>query len=62
MSANNDTSLLSRREAAELLTVSTRTVARLEDRGKLTPIRLSSRTIRYARKDVLALLETDPVG
>lgn len=52
-----DNQLLSRREVARHFSVSTRTIARWEERGKLVPIRISSKVIRYAHADVLALLE-----
>ena len=52
----DDTELLSRQEVADLLTVTPRTIARWEKKNLLTPIRLSSRIIRYSRSEVEELL------
>jgi len=52
--------LLTRKQAAVLLSTSTSTVIRLEERGKLTPIKLtgSERGVtRYRRDQVRALAQ-----
>lgn len=56
VTTNDAKQLLSRQEVADILTVSTRTIARWERKGLLSPIRLSSRIIRYSREEVDALL------
>lgn len=44
--------LFSRKEVADLLNVSTRTVARWELTGVLKPIRLSRRAVRYSPQEI----------
>ena len=53
---SNDTELLSRQEVANMLKVTPRTIVRWEEKKLLTPIRLSSRIIRYSRNEVEELL------
>lgn len=40
-------------EAAELTSMSTRTLARLADEGHLRRVRLSHKTVRYCRRSIL---------
>ena len=47
--------MVSRREAADILSVSTRTVQRYEQQGKLKGHKLSPRATRYYLTDVQAL-------
>ena len=50
--------LLSRKEVAAIAGVHPGTVKRWESRdGKLTPIRINSRLIRYEREEVMKLFE-----
>lgn len=56
-SVNMTTDLLTRREAADLLRVTIRTLERWEDTGRLAPIRLSPGVIRYKRLDIERLIE-----
>ncbi|HPY31120.1 MAG TPA: helix-turn-helix domain-containing protein [Verrucomicrobiota bacterium] len=49
-------SLLSRKQTADLLGVSTRTLRRMERRGELDPIRISSRLVRYSASQIRELL------
>jgi excisionase family DNA binding protein len=49
--------LLSRSSAAELLSVSTETIKKLEGQGKLHPIRLSRNTVRLKYSELLSLIE-----
>jgi predicted site-specific integrase-resolvase len=51
-----DMRLLSRRKAAELLHVSTKTLFRWERAGRLKAIKLNSRTTRYFEHDVEKLI------
>jgi predicted DNA-binding transcriptional regulator AlpA len=55
-SMHKNDSLLTRSEVARLLAVSTRTVARMETRGALTPVPALLPTIRYDAAEVQALL------
>lgn len=48
--------LLTTDEVAAILRVSGRTVRRLANAGRIVQLRLSERTIRYPRRDVLLLL------
>ena len=48
--------LLTRKDVAELFQVSTLTIIRLENDGKLPAIRLGAGTVRYRRADVEALI------
>jgi excisionase family DNA binding protein len=48
--------LLTTDEVAAILRVTGRTVRRLANSGRITQVRFSERTIRYPRRDVLALL------
>lgn len=58
---NRSLSLLSRLEVAEVFNISTRTVARWEEKGLLKPIRITSRLIRYQKRDIDALIEETKV-
>lgn len=49
--------LVTRKHAAEMLQVCTRTIARYESAGRLTPIRLTSRSIRYDAAQLDRLIE-----
>jgi excisionase family DNA binding protein len=51
------THLLTTEEVAELLGVSTRTVHRLADNGRLPRIRLGHRTVRFSPESVAALID-----
>lgn len=56
--ANNlEPKLWSREQVAEILSVSRMTVKRLEKRGLLNPVILSSRSIRYHSQDVQKLIQ-----
>ena len=48
--------LLTRREFANGLRVSEKTVYRLGKTGQITPITISPRIVRYARTDLLKLI------
>jgi len=48
--------LLTRKDVAELFQVSTLTVIRLENDGKLPAIRLGAGSVRYRKSDVEALI------
>jgi excisionase family DNA binding protein len=52
----NEASVLTRKEAAALFRVSTKTLERWEAAGILTPIRIGV-NVRYRREDVQALLD-----
>lgn len=52
----NLSSLLTRREVAELLRVTPRTIHTYERAGKLKPVRLSGRAVRYRRSEVEAFI------
>ncbi len=54
--------LRTRREAAARLQVSTRTIVRYEQARRLTPIRLSSRAIRYDDSEIEKLIEAATAG
>jgi len=54
---NLEPKLWSREQVAEILSVSRMTVKRLEKRGMLNPIILSSRSIRYHSQDVQKLIQ-----
>jgi len=49
---NSDDILESRREVAQRIGCSTKTIQRAERRGELNPVRLNSRLIRYRVSDV----------
>jgi predicted site-specific integrase-resolvase len=49
--------LLTRRQVAQLLAVSTESIKRYERRGALRSIRLNSRVIRYRPEDVQRMIE-----
>lgn len=57
MKTVQDSTFLSRLQVATLFGVTTRTIARWEDRDLLVPIRLSSRLLRYRKEDVEKLIE-----
>lgn len=48
--------LLTRKQVAALFQVSTLTIIRLEDAGKLNPVRLGAGSIRHKRSDVEAYI------
>lgn len=54
----SELSLLTRREVAEVLKVSTRTIQRMELRGRITPVYLSSKAVRYRRSDIIELIRS----
>lgn len=56
MRTKTDSQLLSRNQVAEMFGVSTRTIARWEERDLLHPIRVTSRLLRYRREDIEALI------
>ena len=49
--------LITRGDAAELLRVCKRTIARYERAGRLKPIRLTSRSVRYDMAQIEKLIE-----
>lgn len=49
--------LLKRREVADMLRVSTRTVRAYEIQGALHPVRINARAIRYKMADVQKLID-----
>ena len=49
-------SLVSRRDAAQALAVTTKTIYRYERAGLLKGVRLNSRTVRYHRADLNRLV------
>ena len=54
----NNMSLISRKQASAMLGVSTMTVKRYQKRGKLNPVYLSSRSIRYRIQDVQDFIQS----
>lgn len=48
--------LLSRKKAAEMLAVSVSTIKRIEKQGKLQPLVVGVRSIRFRRSDIAALM------
>ena len=54
--------LLNRETAAAKLGVSTRTIVRYERAGRIQPIRLTSRCIRYRDADIEKLIEQSTLG
>ena len=49
--------LLKRREVADMLRVSTRTVRAYEIQGALHPVRINARAVRYKMADVQKLID-----
>jgi transposase len=58
----DETQLISRRKAAALLDVSTKTLFRWERTGRLTGIKINSRTTRYYRHQVQKLIADSAVN
>ena len=56
MSLNDLEELLTPRETAKALSISTRTLSRWEEAGLLHPIRLTSRVVRYSLADIKRLI------
>jgi DNA-binding transcriptional MerR regulator len=54
-----NTDLMKRKEVAERLRVTSRTIRSYEQAGKLHPIRLNERVIRYDSKEVEKLIKGD---
>ena len=54
---SQDATLLTRREACDLLRISLSTLERWERNGRLIPVRLSPGVVRYKRTDIQRLLE-----
>ena len=52
-----DKFLLNRREVAELLGIDKLTVRRWGERGIITPIKLSERTIRYRSDEIMKMMK-----
>jgi excisionase family DNA binding protein len=52
-----ETTILTKREAADLLRISIRTLERWERMGKISPTRLSPGTVRYRKSDIERLIE-----
>ncbi len=52
---------ISRRRASEILSVTTRTLRRWEQKGILHPLRINPRVTRYYLKEVLGLLDRSRV-
>lgn len=50
--AGGKATLITRQQVAQRLAVSSRTVKRREKEGKLTPVKLSSRCVRYYESEV----------
>jgi excisionase family DNA binding protein len=57
MSQSYGLSILTTREAADLLRVSERSIERWRAQGKLPTMNLSKKWVRFRRADVLAMLE-----
>ena len=49
--------LISRRQAAEILGVTPKTIRRYEKSGRLTPIRLNNRVTRYRKEQLDELIQ-----
>lgn len=49
--------LMTKRQVAELLQYSTRTIDRMVSAGLLPKLKLGKRSVRFRRRDVLPLLE-----
>ena len=60
MSHPYEPSILTTREAADLLRVSERSIERWRAQGKLPTMNLSNKWVRFRRADVLAMLEPEP--
>jgi excisionase family DNA binding protein len=56
MTQTHEPSILTTREAADLLRVSERSIERWRAQGKLPTMNLSGKWVRFRRADVLALL------
>jgi excisionase family DNA binding protein len=54
--------LVTRKEVADLVRVSTKTVQRAERRGELIPVKFNSRLVRYHRSDVDAWIAKAQAG
>lgn len=54
---SQDQTLLTRREACDLLKISLSTLERWERDGRLVPLRMSPAVIRYRRSDITRLIE-----
>lgn len=54
---SSEAPMLTRREAADYLQISIRTLERWALEGKLIPVRLSPATVRYRRSDVEHLIK-----
>jgi excisionase family DNA binding protein len=57
---DNLSPFLTAREAAEVLRIQPRTLAHWQKLGRLTPLRISGRGIRFKREEILGLITTDP--
>ena len=55
---SKSTKLLTTKNIAEMLTVSTRTVYRYVERGFLHPVKFGPRTVRFRLDEVLLLIES----
>lgn len=51
-----ESELLKPKEVAEILRVDLRTVYRMRNRGEITGIKLSERTLRFKKEEVVELL------
>ena len=56
MNQNNEPTILTTREAADLLRVSPRSLQRWRAQGLLPAVSLGAQIVRFRREDVLALL------
>jgi excisionase family DNA binding protein len=56
MNQNNELTILTTREAADLLRVSPRSLQRWRAQGLLPAVSLGAQIVRFRRSDVLALL------
>ena len=54
----DDVRLLSAREAADALGIATRTISRLVAQGRLRPVRISARAVRYRLSDLRAFVDS----
>lgn len=56
------TQLISRKEASNMLGVSTMTISRYQKSGRLNPVYFSSRTVRYELKEVEKFIKESGVA
>jgi len=59
---DNLSPFLTAREAAEVLRIQPRTLAHWQKLGRLQPMRISGRGVRFRKEDIIALVGTDPAN